>query len=47
VREAGGTVTGDDGGPYRLGDRVLVASNGHIHGALLDLLQLQTVLARV
>jgi len=47
VREAGGTVTGEDGGPYRLGDRVLVATNGHLHGKLLDLLQLPSVLARI
>lgn len=47
VREASGTVTGDGGAPYRLDHRVLVASNGHLHGALLDLLQLDTVLARV
>ena len=47
VREAGGTVTGDGGAPYRLGDRVLVASNGHVHAALLDLLRLDTVLARM
>ena len=47
LREAGGTATGADGGPYRLGDRVLVASNGHLHARLLDVLQLQTVVARV
>ncbi len=47
VREAGGTVTGDGGAPYRLGDKVLVASNGRVHGVLLDLLALDTVLARL
>lgn len=47
LREAGGTATGADGGPYRLGDKVLVASNGHLHADLMDLLQLETVLARV
>ncbi|HZJ09646.1 MAG TPA: inositol monophosphatase family protein [Trueperaceae bacterium] len=43
VQEAGGTVTGTGGAPYRLGDPVLVASNGHLHAALLDVLQLDTV----
>jgi len=47
VAEAGGAVTGYDGGPYRLGDPVLVASNGHLHAKLLDLLDLGTVVARV
>lgn len=45
VQEAGGTVTAPDGGPYRLGDRVIVASNGHLHGELLGLLDLGTPLA--
>jgi len=47
LAEAGGTVTGYDGGPYRLGDPVLVASNGHLHAKLVDLLDLGTVVARV
>ncbi len=47
VAEAGGTVTGHDGGSYRLGDPVLVASNGHLHAKLVDLLDLGTVVARV
>lgn len=45
VQEAGGTVTAPDGGPYRLGDRVIIASNGHLHGHLLDMLDLGTALA--
>ena len=45
VREAGGTVTGVGGAPYRLHDPVLVASNGHLHARLLDVLRLDTVLA--
>ena len=45
VREAGGTVTAPDGGPYRLGDRVIVASNGHLHARLLDLLGLESARA--
>src|SRR6056297_1474222 len=45
VQEAGGTVTGGDGAPYRLGQRVIVASNGALHAKLLDLLDLGTVLA--
>lgn len=43
LREAGGSVTGKGGAPYRLGDGVLVASNGHLHAALLDVLALDTV----
>lgn len=38
ITEAGGTVTGVVGEPYRLGNRYLVASNGKIHGQLLDTL---------
>jgi myo-inositol-1(or 4)-monophosphatase len=34
VREAGGTVTQFDGRPYRLGDRELLASNGHVHAEM-------------
>ncbi len=34
VREAGGVVTGFDGEPYRLGDRELLASNGHVHAEM-------------
>ncbi len=36
ITEAGGTVTGIEGEPYRLGNRYLVASNGLIHQPLLD-----------
>lgn len=45
IREAGGTVTGPDGAPYQLGAEALVASNGHLHGRLLALLDLGTTLA--
>jgi len=45
VREAGGTVTAADGAPYRLGDYTLVASNGHLHGKLLQLLDLGAAVA--
>ena len=34
VREAGGTVTRFDGQPYQLGDRELLASNGHVHAEM-------------
>lgn len=45
IREAGGTVTGHGGAPYRLGELILVASNGHLHGKLLDVLRLEAVVA--
>jgi myo-inositol-1(or 4)-monophosphatase len=45
VREAGGTVTAGDGGPYDLNDPVVIASNGAIHARLVDLLDLGTALA--
>lgn len=38
LREAGGSTSGADGLPHRLTDRVLVATNGALHGKLLDLL---------
>lgn len=34
VQEAGGTVSREDGGPYTLDHRIIVASNGIIHDAL-------------
>jgi len=46
IQEAGGAVTAADGSPYRLGDPVLVASNGALHVRLVDLLDLGTVVAR-
>lgn len=36
VTEAGGTISGIQGEPYRLGNKYLVASNSHIHQQLLD-----------
>ncbi len=45
IQEAGGTVTGGVGEPYSLGDRVLVASNGHLHLKLVTLMGLGQVLA--
>lgn len=45
IREAGGAVTGAAGEPYSLGDRVLVASNGHLHMKLAALMGLGQVLA--
>lgn len=39
VREAGGSVTTMDGGPFQLSRMVdLIASNGHIHQAMQDVL---------
>jgi myo-inositol-1(or 4)-monophosphatase len=40
VREAGGTVTTFDGGVHTLRHRRIVASNGRIHAAMLDVLRL-------
>jgi len=45
IQEAGGSVTGAAGAPYSLGEKVLVASNGHLHGKLIALLDLQHALA--
>jgi len=36
VQEAGGKVSREDGTPYTLDHRVIVASNGIIHGALVE-----------
>ena len=38
VTEAGGRISRSDGAPYRFGDEIL-ASNGHVHAAMRDLLQ--------
>jgi len=40
IQEAGGVVTGAAGAPYQLGERVIIASNGHLHPALVELLDL-------
>ena len=45
IQEAGGTITGAAGEPYNLGDRALVASNGHLHSKLIALIGLGQVLA--
>ncbi len=45
VREAGGTVTGPDGSPYRWDDEAFVASNGALHARVLELLNLGQALA--
>ena len=45
LREAGGTVTGPDGSPYRWEHEAMVASNGALHGKLLHLLDLAHPLA--
>lgn len=39
VQEAGGKVTDFNGAPYRLGNTEVIASNGKIHGELIDLLK--------
>jgi len=38
VEEAGGRITGIQGEPYELGNRYIVATNGHIHQQLLEAL---------
>jgi myo-inositol-1(or 4)-monophosphatase len=38
VEEAGGTMTRFDGSPFQMGDRSILASNGHIHQAMVDVL---------
>jgi myo-inositol-1(or 4)-monophosphatase len=40
IEEAGGRVTSGNGGPYRMGDPVLVASNGRLHDPLVAMLEL-------
>jgi myo-inositol-1(or 4)-monophosphatase len=40
VREAGGVVTGFDGGPFRLDGRRLVAANPGLHAQLLGVVAL-------
>jgi myo-inositol-1(or 4)-monophosphatase len=42
VQEAGGTITSVNGEPYDFGDKVLVATNGHVHGKLLAALELDS-----
>ena len=39
VEEAGGQVTRFDGSPFQMGDRSVLTSNGHIHSAMVDVLQ--------
>jgi myo-inositol-1(or 4)-monophosphatase len=38
VREAGGTVSDLDGQPYQPGGRVMIASNGKIHGEMREII---------
>ena len=45
VQEAGGTVTGPDGSPYRWEHDALVASNGHVHAQLLERIDLGDAIA--
>lgn len=45
VREAGGSVTREGGEAYRLGDQILVASNGQLHETLTSALDLGGLLA--
>lgn len=45
VQEAGGTATNLAGAPYRWGDDGMMATNGHLHARLLDLVGLGTAIA--
>ncbi len=38
IEEAGGQVTRFGGSPFKMGDRSILASNGHIHQAMVDVL---------
>jgi myo-inositol-1(or 4)-monophosphatase len=38
VREAGGTVTAFDGGPFSIYDNHVLASNGRVHQEMVDIL---------
>jgi len=38
IEEAGGIVTRFDGSPFQMGDRSILASNGHIHQAMVGVL---------
>jgi myo-inositol-1(or 4)-monophosphatase len=39
VEEAGGIITNFDGLPYDVFDKQTLATNGHIHAAMLDLIK--------
>lgn len=39
VREAGGTVTAYDGSPFSIHNKEILASNGKLHQAMIDVLQ--------
>jgi myo-inositol-1(or 4)-monophosphatase len=47
VREAGGTVTTFDGAVHTLSHRRIVARNGRIHPAMLDVLRIAAGEGRV
>ena len=38
IEEAGGRITRFDGSQFQMGDRLVLASNGHIHQAMVDVL---------
>ena len=44
IQEAGGTVTGGAGEPYRADNPTIVATNGHLHMKLVNVLELGSVI---
>jgi myo-inositol-1(or 4)-monophosphatase len=43
VREAGGLVTAYDGGPFSIYEKQILASNGHVHQAMMETLSKTTM----
>jgi myo-inositol-1(or 4)-monophosphatase len=43
VREAGGLVTAYDGGPFSIYEKQILASNGHVHSAMMETLKATTM----
>jgi len=39
LKEAGGMITNEDGVPWRIGSREIIATNGFVHSTVLDLIR--------